>query len=67
MTVLAEKECLISVLAEEAATHGCAARCARLRSGAYVIYVPPETKDKSDAVLRVAIGIESRETGGQQP
>ena len=66
MAVKATPESLIDTLAETAKVNGHTATCAKLKSGAYVIYVPPETIDKINAVLHVALGIASQEESQEQ-
>lgn len=66
MAVQTEPKSLIDTLAETAKVNGHTATCAKLKSGAYVIYVSPETNDKVNAVLHVALGIASQEESQEQ-
>ena len=66
MAVQTEPKSLTDILAETAKANSHTATCAKLKSGAYVIYVSPEARDKVNAVLCVALGIASQEEGRQQ-
>ena len=53
-------------LQKTAEENGHEAACAKLESGAYVVFISPKAQDKVNAVLRVAVGIASQEEGKQQ-
>ena len=52
---------LIDTLRKTAEENGHESTCAKLHSGAYVIYISPMAQDKVNAVLRVSLGIAQQE------